>query len=320
MKKIFATLMILTMLNSNAWAFSFFKKEKTQKKSSYIEQFTKNKSDEAQIRDILKNLTKYSNEHDVEKIISLYDKSYRSFDGFEYDTFKKMLQETFKAYDDISYKSDVESINLYGDKAVANLIDRTKATLVSKKAQEKFKEMSDPELNSGLLEGECNYSIYLQKINNEWKIVGDNVISEVTSVKYGSAKEYPMEFLAPLTTPKDEEYCLTLKMPVEKGVKVVAALGKEEILYPSVEPEDIFRKLPKDGILERIVRANKNGYNEYAMASVGITKISAAPDLSLFEIKMTGLAFLMQRVNVYTKLNPTREDDKNKKEESENKG
>ena len=56
------------------------------------------------------------------------------------------------------------------------------------------------------------------------------------------------------------------------------------------------------------------------MASVGITKISAAPDLSLFEIKMTGLAFLMQRVNVYTKLNPTREDDKNKKEESENKG
>lgn len=320
MKKLFATLMILTMLNSNAWAFSLFKKEKTQNKSNIIEKLSENKSDEAQIRDILRNLTKYSNEHDVEKIISLYDKSYRSFDGFEYDTFKKMLQETFKAYDDISYKSDIESINLYGDKAVANLIDRTKATLVSKKAQEKFKEMSDHELNSGLLEGECNYSIYLQKINNEWKIIGDNVISEVTSVKYGSAKDYPMEFLAPLSTPKDEEYCLTLKMPVEKGVKVVAALGKEEILYPSVEPEDIFRKLPKDGILERIVRANKNGYNEYAMASVGITKISAAPDLSLFEIKMTGLAFLMQRVNVYTKLNPTREDDKNKKEESENKG
>ena len=330
MKKTVAILMILTMLNSNAWAFSFFKKDNKENKNTVKSFFIKkagqdkvcaqNASDIREIKEVLKLLTKYSNEHNVDKIVTLYDKSYRSFDGFNYDTFIKMLKETFDAYDDITYKSDIQSIQLYGDKAVANLVDVTTATLESKNTQEKVKKITDSELNSGSLEGECNYAIYLQKINNEWKIIGDNVISEVTSVKYGSAKNYPMEFLAPLSAKKDEEYCLTLKMPVKKGIKVVASLGKEEILYPSAEPEDIFRKLPKDGILERIVRANKDGYNEYAMASVGITEINLAQDLSMIQFKMTGLAFLMQRVNLYTDLNPVREEKKDKKENVENKG
>ncbi len=330
MKKIFTVLMILCMLGSNAWAFSLFKKDNSQKKNPIKEFFAKkdvktdeyfqNDEDTKEIKNLLKLLTRYSNEHNADKIITLYDKTYRSYDGFDYDTFKKMLKETFEAYENITYKSKIESIHLYGDKAVANLVDKTSATLESKSMQEKVKKIADSDLNTGELEGECNYSVYLQKINDEWKIIGDNVISEVTSVKYGSAKQYPMEFLAPLSIAKDKEYCLTLKMPVQKGVKVVASLGKEEILYPSVEPEDVFRKLPKDGILERIVRSNKDGFNEYAMASVGITEISVAQDFSAIQFKMTGLAFLMQRVNLYTELNPLREDKKDKKETSENKG
>ncbi len=327
MKKIFAVLMILTMLNSNAFAFSLFKNKNNADKNSIKKTLTKQEENEVtcrqevrQIKNLLAQLTRYSNEHDYNKIISLYDKSYRSFDGFNYDTFAKMLKETFEAYDDIAYQSKVESIHLYGDKAVANLIDKTTATLTNKTAQEKLKEINDSDLDTGVLEGECNYAIYLQKINNEWKIIGDNVISEVTAVKYGSAEKYPMEFFAPLTSPVGQEYCLTLKMPVKKGVKVVASLGKEEILYPSVEPEDVFRGLPKDGILERIVRANNDGFNEYAMASVGITEVNVIEDFSAIEFKMTGLAFLMQRVNLYRELNPVREVEKDKKENSQNKG
>lgn len=330
MKKILTALIVLTMLSSDAWAFSLFKKESSQnqnpikalfsKKADEIDEFETRQSDIREIKNVLKLLTKYSNAHNADKTITLYDESYRSFDGFDYNTFKKMLNETFEAYEDITYKSNVQSINLYGDKAVVNLIDKTTATLQSKSMREKVKKITDSDLNSGLLEGECNYSIYMQKINNQWKIIGDNVISEVTSVKYGSAKEYPMEFLAPITIPKDKEYTLTLKMPVEKDIKVIASLGKEAILYPSAEPEDVFRALPKDGILERIVRSNKSGYNEYAMASVGIIKRDIAKDFSVIQLKMTGLAFLMQRVNLYTELNPVREEKNDKKEDSKNKG
>ncbi len=330
MKKIATFLMIYLLFASCAQASTVFIGDKDTKKgaiktffvkkSAQFEQYSDRKKDINEIKNVLSLLTKYSNEHDPKKIATLYDKNYRSFDGFKYDTFLKMLNETFEVYDDITYESDIKSINLYADKAVVNLIDTTRATLTSKSAKEKAEKLSDSSLSTGHLEGECNYAIYLQKINNEWKIIADNVISEVTSVKYGSAKEYPMEFAAPLSVPGDSEYCLTLKMQPPKGTKVVASLGKEEILYPSAEPEDVFRKLPKDGILERIVRSNKNGRNEYAIASVGITKMDIAQDFSAIRFKMTGLAFLMQRVNLYTDINPIREVKEDKKQDSKDKG
>lgn len=329
MKNILTILMILSMLSSNAFAFSLISKDESGNKSSiktYISEKSeereiaaKKRKDIKEIKKLLKQLVEYSNEHNVEKVATLYDKKYRSFDGFKYDTFVKMLKETFEVYENLTYKSSVKDIILYEDKAVVNLIDTTTATLSSKK-DDKKQQLALPDINTGHLRGECNYAIYLQKINDEWKITGDNVISEVTSIKYGSAKEYPMEFSAPLTVPYDSEYCLTLKMKQKKGDKVVASLGKEEILYPSAEPKDVFRKLPKDGILERVVRSNKKGFNEYAIASVGITKMDVAQDFSIIEFKMTGLAFLMQRVNLYQDINPTREVKEEKKENAENKG
>ncbi len=331
MKKILTILIILTLASSDAWAFSLFKKQDDKKENPIKTFFTKNdvdvqdcictdKEDVKEIKKLLKLLNKYSNEHDVEKIISLYDRSYRSFDGFNYDTFIKMLKETFESYEDLVYTSDVQSINLYGDKAVVMLIDKTRATIADEEAQKKIEEFQDFNLRVGYLEGECNYAIYLKKINNQWKITGDNIVSEKTSVRYGRARNYPIQLLAPLSVPKGEEYCLTLKMPVEKNIKVVASLGKEAILYPNVQPEDVFRGLPKDGILERIVRANKDGFNEYAMASVGIVKRDISEDFRAIELRMIGLAFLMQRVNLYTDLNPTREGEEDNKKESENKG
>lgn len=321
MKNIIAVLMIVSFLSSSAQAFSVFavKKEGTKKGpvKSFIEQKRLEreqenavKNDINEIKNVLKCLTEYSNEHNVEKVLTLYDKSYRSFDGFNYETFTKMLKETFEAYDNLTYESDIQGINLYKDKAVVTLVDTTHATLSSPKAKKNADENSD--MSTGYLEGECNYAIYLQKINGCWKIIGDNVISEITSIKYGSAREYPMEFTAPMNAPYDSDYCLTLKMTPKKHTKVVASLGKEEILYPSAEPRDVFRKLPKDGILERVVHSNENGFNEYAIASVGITKMDVAQDLSVIEFQMTGLAFLMQRVNLYKDINPLREVKKDK--------
>lgn len=334
MKKLLTTLIILSMLTSNAYAYSFVNKEKEKatfknkiekhiaKKNAEREQKKLAKEDLKGVKEVIWKLNKYSNEHNVEELAKLYDKNYRSFDGFKYDTLVKMMQEAYDAYEDLSYKTDVEKIDFYGDKAVVNIVDTTRATV---KGEKSYPEIStEYDLSTGYLEGICNYSIYLQKINNEWKIIGDNVISEITSIKYGIAREYPMEFSAPLSTPYGEDYCLTLKIKPKNGSRIVASLGKEEILYPSAEPKDVFRKMPKDGILERVVRANKDGYNEYAIASVGITKMDKVPEFNMIEIEMTGLAFLLQRVNMYHNINPIRKTEQNKKEDkkenAENKG
>lgn len=334
MKKTVSLFILSLMLCQSAFAapryFAFI--NVGQKDQSKIKKFIEQKKEERElerqkkedikeIKKVISLLTKYSNEHDSEKLATLYDKKYRSYDGFNYDTLLKMLNDTFDSYENLSYKSDLRSINLYGDKAVVNLVDTTEAVISSKSRKMNLKKVPpEIDLRTGYLEGVCNYAIYLQKINDEWKIIGDNIISEVTAVKYGAARKYPMEFTAPLDVPKDSEYCLTLKMPVKKGVSIAASLAKEKIMYPSIEPEDVFRKVPKDGILERVVRSNKEGYNEYAIASVGITNTTISPDFSSLTISMSGLAFLMQRVNLFDDVNPVSEVKEDKEQDSKDKG
>ncbi len=334
MKKIIYLFTVFIMFCSQVGAvpvYGVFVKDKDTNKSKIKTFFAQKKEqrkiegqkreDIREIKKVISLLTKYSNEHDSQKLATLYDKKYRSFDGFNYDTLIKMLDETFDSYENISYKSDLQSINLYGDKAVVNLVDTTEAVIASKNMKMSLEKIpADIDLRTGYLEGVCNYAIYLQKINDEWKIIGDNIISEVTSVKYGAARKYPMEFIAPLDVAKDSEYCLTLKMPVKRGVSIAASLGKERILYPSAEPKDVFRKVPKDGILERVVRSNKDGFNEYAIASVGITNTTISPDFRSLTISMSGLAFLMQRVNLYNDINPVSEVKEDKKQDSKNEG
>lgn len=55
--------------------------------------------------------------------------------------------------------------------------------------------------------------------------------------------------------------------------------------------------------MERVVKANNNGINEYSLASVGITEISLNEEKTAINYQMSGIAFLMKRVNIYTNKN-----------------
>ena len=45
------------------------------------------KKEKAEIRTLINDLNKYSNEHDIENIKNYYSKDYKSYDGFNYDAF-----------------------------------------------------------------------------------------------------------------------------------------------------------------------------------------------------------------------------------------
>ena len=83
------------------------------------------KSDKAQIKELLNNLNKYSNEHNIAALKEFYAKDYISYDGFNHSAFFAAIEETFKLYPDISYKSKIKSVNIFGDWAAAELIDTT---------------------------------------------------------------------------------------------------------------------------------------------------------------------------------------------------
>jgi hypothetical protein len=78
---------------------------------------------------------------------------------------------------------------------------------------------------------------------------------------------------------------------------VVSSIASEPIVFPEVHSKEAFRQLNDKGLLERVIKANATNNNEMAVASLGFTE-------TYFDIyqntrlKVTGLALIMQRVNV----------------------
>ncbi len=247
-----------------------------------------NKIDELKIKRLISQMDKYSNAHNVEKLKSLYSPDFKSGDGFDFDEFFSLVDTTFNSYSNIQYKVKLKKVNIEGDDAQATLFDRTTGVLTSK---------SENGLTFGDLEGDCDYIIYLKKNKGKWLITSDYVIAEKTSLKYGDARDIKMEMTAPEHADPGTQYSVTLQLERPKDVFVIAALGREEITLPPSHSEEIFRKLSPDGELERIVQANTSGKNEYAVASVGFTKLKLGDDLASIKFQMSGLAFLMSRVN-----------------------
>lgn len=251
--------------------------------------FFENKLEELQIRKLILDLNSYSNKHDLERIRSLYSEDFKSGDGFNYDDFFKMVGVTFDSYKDIKYRVKIKNIQVNGNKAEVKTNDRTTATLESRNSSG---------TSLGDLRGDCDYIVYLKKQDGKWKITSDYIISESTALKYGDAKGVKMHIIAPQQISEDSEYSINLKMNYPKDIFVIASLNREEIVFPPSQGQESFRKLSPEGSLERIVRSNKDGMNEYAIASIGFTRLKMGEDLSSIKFQMSGLAFLMSRVNV----------------------
>lgn len=245
---------------------------------------------ELSIKKLVHSLNYHSNKQNLAKIKSFYSPNFTSGDGFSNEIFFKMVEDTFKSYEKIKYSVKVKEIKINDKTASVNISDKTIAKL-----------KSDGEIKDvyGDLEGVCNYIINLEKgKDGKWLIVSDEILSESTSLKYGEAKFAKMEITAPKSVKENSEYSINLKMEVPKNTFVIASLNREGIVYPPIRAEEAFRKLSATGELERIVRSNGKGLNEYAVASIGFTRIHLGEDLTSLQMQMSGLAFLMNRVNV----------------------
>jgi len=121
---------------------------------------------------------------------------------------------------------------------------------------------------------------------------------EETSLKYGIANKINMELLSPLKVKNNQEYDVSLKMDKPKDIMALASISREEIVYPPSDYQEKFRKIPEMGELERVVRANNKNLNEYAIASIGFTKVSINEEQTKAKIEILGMAYLMKRVNM----------------------
>lgn len=241
-----------------------------------------------QITKLFENYIKYGNKHNINKIKSLYDEKYVNADGFDYETYFKLVAQTWETYPDMTYTAEIKNITVNGDYATVQ---------ASETAKGNAKETSEYLDSHGNLDSTSEIVYYLKKNGNKWAIVSDSAISEKTFIKFGDAKDIAFDVVAPGMIGAGQEYSVVFAADMPRDKMLLGSITNEKITYPSERPKEVFRKLKADGLLERVVRANSDGYNEQAVVSVGITKTEVSGEQDI-KLSVSGVAFLMTRVNV----------------------
>lgn len=236
---------------------------------------------------------KYANNYNLEGLKSLYAPNYTNVDGLSRDIYFDLIKKTWESYPDIKYKITIKDIEINGNMAVAQVNEDAVATTNAKSGLVNEK---------GLLESVSGSVYYFENINNKWLITSDHILFEKTYLRYGSARDIDVDLIAPFQVTAGTQYTSSLKIKAPKDNLVIASIGQENITYPQTVAEEAFRKLPEDGVLERMFKSNDENINEYAVASFGITKAELNKPTEI-KVYVTGLGFLMSRVNVLPKNN-----------------
>lgn len=241
-----------------------------------------------EVRKVMGQHLKYSNSYNFEKLKALYAPNYINADGIGYDISFDLVKKTWQSYPDIKYKMYITNVEVYGNSAIVETSESAVATTDAK---------SGLIAQKGLLQSNSASVYYLQKYGCDWKIISDHIVYEKTYLTYGSAKNIAIDLSSPSQIGADTPYTASLKIDVPKDTLVIASVGKENITYPQAVAEEVFRKLPQDGVLERMFKSNNQNINEYTVASFGLTK-AEIKDGTNIKIYITGLGFAMSRVNV----------------------
>ena len=262
----------------------FFAEQKAK-----IEYNRANKATASDIKKLIQEQNIYANKHDLEGILTLYCSDFVNSDGFKLDIYKKLIEETWEIYPDITYETKIKNIDFS---------DNYATVLVQETAVATQKEYIDGEMHAGELYSvsECVY--YLEKHGLKWFINSEKIIEETSTLKYGGARYLKIELNTPKQVASGKYYTATLKIEAPEGCIAVGSIGKENIVYPQVKMEDAYRKLSQDNILERVFLSNKDNVNEYAVASVMVTQPPEYMKNGQVRIYMGGMAFVMTRVNV----------------------
>lgn len=273
-----------------------------------IEQNRINKATYNDIKKVIDQQSAYTNKYDLKGLATLYADDFVNSDGFNKDVYFKLIEETWDIYPDIVYKTDIKNIE-FSDNFATVFVNET-AIATSKEEIGDFTAIGELYSTS-----QCVY--HLEKQGAKWLINSEKIIEETSTLKYGDARYTNIELNAPKQIGAGKYYTVTLKVDAPKDNVVIASINKENIVYPQTKSDDAFRKMPDDNILERVFLSNKNNVNEYAVASVGITRAENYSDNQI-RVYMGGLAFIMTRINVvpenkYIKADKKTGDNKNGK-------
>lgn len=246
------------------------------------------KNTEKEIKNSFDLQIKYSNAHDYEKLKDFYAEKYRNSDAFDRETTFKIIKENYELYPDLKMASTINRLDVNGDYATVDIYEY---------AQAKDLKREDVEL-TGTLEAFAHTIYYLEKINGKWLITAEQAIEENNSIIFGEAQYLDLKLSAPMIVGAGESYTSTLEVNnLPRKALLMGSIMQTPAVFPLKEDEEDSLRVMEDLALERIFISNKKNINEYNIASIGITRAQPIPNGGV-KLYLSGLAFLMTRVNV----------------------
>lgn len=246
-----------------------------------------------QIKDLFDIHTKFANAHDLQSLKPLYADNYINNDGFTKEVYFKSVQDTWKECNNLTYKTKILSVDIVGENAYARVEENALGTV--------FDKLDDISV-AGEIHAKSTSIYHLKKLNGKWLIAGETMLTDESSLLYGDARFMDIELIVPMQVGAGESYTTTVKISKEEESVIVGSIEHDPVVYPSTIPQGPLRTVPNTNVLERIMKANTDNLNEYAVTSLAISK-SKTDKYNNTKIYMAGLACLMKRINVVPKNN-----------------
>ena len=240
------------------------------------------------ITNLFKKVDNYALNKNIKKIKEFYSEDFVNNDGFDFDTFFKSAKDSLNGCNYKVIETKIQSISVNDDYAVAHVIENSEGETL---------KPTDGIEGNGLVLSSSEIYYYLQKKNRKWVITSMSVIDESTSILYGTAKNVYFSLNVPTQVKSGSEYLATLSFAPMKDMLVTASLTAEPIKYPYAKQKEVFKTVKGDGILERYLTANSQNYNEYVVATIGISNPKLIAEN--FSMNLSGSAFVFRRVNVF---------------------
>ena len=292
MRKIIITLLMISFLipmSMNTAGASLVSDRKYR-----AEQRQENKQNLRQIKDLFKVHDRFANEHDLKNLEILYADNFVNNDGFNKEVYFKSVETTWESCKDITYTTKIKNITINGDYADVEVEETASGTIID--------QIFDQPPIAGEIHSKSQGFYHLVKINDKWYIKGETALTDESSLLYGEARFMNIELLAPGQVSAGETYSVLLKVDADKDTYIIGSIDHDPVTYPTNTPKNELRALNTSQMLERYIKANTDNINEYAMASIAISKMKKFNSEHL-RVYMTGLACVMKRVNVIPKNN-----------------
>lgn len=238
-----------------------------------------------EIANLFKKVDKYTEKQDLKKLKELYDDNFINNDGFDKEIYFKAVKASFENYKYTSVNTEIKNYAVFDNYATVYVTENSEGETIGENEEK------------GLIISSSDTYYYLVREGRKWKIASANVMDEKCSLLYGEAKNVYFSLNVPLQVKAGSEYTSSLSFQPAKNTIIMAALSNEPITFPAQGlQKESYKTVKNDGILERILTANKDKFNEYSIASIGIT----SPEINgtKISVKLIGTAYIVRRVNV----------------------